>query len=105
MVEIRWSIDALDDLESIISYIEQDSPEKAIELVKGIFEKIEQLKQFPYIGRKFPDRKDDQLREIILKHKDQYYQTNPCQLYSYVYMKWANANNLDWNYNFVNNFW
>ena len=68
MVVIRWSIGALDDLESISAYIEQDSPEKAIELVKGIFEKIEQSKQFPYIGRKFPDREDDQLREIIFKN-------------------------------------
>jgi len=68
MVVIRWSIGALDDLESISAYIEQDSPEKATELVKGIFEKIEQLKQFPYIGRKFPDREDDQLREIIFKN-------------------------------------
>jgi len=68
MVVIRWSIGALDDLESISAYIEQDSPEKALELVKGIIEKIEQLKQFPYIGRKFPDREDDQLREIIFKN-------------------------------------
>ena len=68
MVVIRWSIGALDDLESISAYIEQDSSEKAIVLVKGIFEKIEQLKQFPYIGRKFPDREDDQLREIIFKN-------------------------------------
>lgn len=68
MVVIRWSIGALDDLESISAYIEQDSPEKAREIVKGIIEKIEQLKQFPNIGRKFPDREDDQLREIIFKN-------------------------------------
>jgi len=68
MVVIRWSIGALDDLESISAYIEQDSPIKAKELAKGIFEKIEQLKQFPYMGRKFPDRDDDQLREIIFKN-------------------------------------
>jgi len=68
MVVIRWSIGALDDLESISAYIEQDSPIKAKELVEGIFEKIEQLKQFPFMGRKFPDRDDDQLREIIFKN-------------------------------------
>jgi len=68
MVVIRWSIGALDDLESISPYIEQDSPIKAKELVEGIFEKIEQLKQFPFMGRKFPDRDDDQLREIIFKN-------------------------------------
>ncbi len=67
MVEIRWSIDALDDLESIISYIEQDSPQKASDLVKGIFEKIEMLRDFPYLGRIFPDRNDEKIREIIYK--------------------------------------
>ncbi len=57
MVAIRWSIDALDDLELIASYIEQDSPEKADNLVSGIFEKVDILnaKIFPfrsYIFRK-----------------------------------------------------
>jgi addiction module RelE/StbE family toxin len=68
MVVIRWSIRALDDLESISDYIEKDSPEKANKFVKAIFEKIEQLKQFPYIGRKFPNKEGDKLREIIFKN-------------------------------------
>ena len=67
MVDIRWSLGALEDIESISSYISQDYPEKAIEIVKGIIEKIEQLKQFPKLGRKFPDRKVERIREIIFK--------------------------------------
>jgi toxin ParE1/3/4 len=67
MVDIRWSIGALEDIESISSYISQDYPEKASEIVKGILEKIEQLKQFPKLGRKFPDRTDERIREIIFK--------------------------------------
>ena len=67
MVDIRWSIGALEDIESISSYISHDYPEKASEIVKGIIEKIEQLKQFPKLGRKFPDRNDERIREIIFK--------------------------------------
>ncbi|GAJ03110.1 unnamed protein product [marine sediment metagenome] len=44
MVDIRWSIGALEDIESISSYISQDFPEKASEIVRGIIKKIEQLK-------------------------------------------------------------
>ncbi|KKN37832.1 hypothetical protein LCGC14_0759410 [marine sediment metagenome] len=67
MVNIRWSIGALEDIESISSYISRDYPEKASEIVRGIIEKIEQLKQFPKLGRKFPDRDDERIREIIFK--------------------------------------
>ena len=69
MVIIRWSIGALEDIESISSYIAHDYPEKASEIVKGIVAKIEQLKQFPRIGRIFPDREDERIREI---------RENPC---------------------------
>ena len=41
MVDIRWSIGALEDIESISSYISRDYPKKASEIVKGIIEKIE----------------------------------------------------------------
>ena len=68
MVEIRWSIDALDDLESIASYIEQDSPEKAIEFVSEIFEKVEILKDFPRVSRIFSEWKNKRIREIIHKN-------------------------------------
>ncbi len=67
MVERRWSIDALDDLESIASYIEKDSPKRAANLVNGIFEKINILKDFPYSGRIFLDRNNERIREIIYK--------------------------------------
>ncbi|MHA1285253.1 MAG: type II toxin-antitoxin system RelE/ParE family toxin [Promethearchaeota archaeon] len=58
---------ALEDIESISSYISRYYPEKANELIKGIINKIEQLKQFPKLGRKFPERDDDNIREIIYK--------------------------------------
>ena len=68
MVDIRWSKSSLEDLESISFYISQDSTEKAMELVKGIFDKVNQLKDFPYMGRKFPDKDVDRIRELIYKN-------------------------------------
>ena len=67
MVNIRWSIGALEDIESISSYISQDYPEQANEIIRGIIDKIEQLKRFPKLGHKFPDRDDENIREIIFK--------------------------------------
>jgi len=67
MVDIRWSPEAIEDIESISDYISQDSEEYASDLIKGIIMGIENLKKFPFLGRKFPDREDDNLREIIYK--------------------------------------
>ncbi len=76
MVDIRWSIGAIDDIESISTYISRDYPEKASEIVKGIVDKIEQLRQFPNLGRKFPDRDDEKIREIIFKKYRIVYEIN-----------------------------
>ena len=76
MVIIRWSIGSLEDIESISSYIAHDYPEKANEIVKGIVSKIEELKQFPRIGRKFPDKDDERIREIIFKKYRIVYEIN-----------------------------
>ncbi|MBN1803530.1 MAG: type II toxin-antitoxin system RelE/ParE family toxin [Candidatus Lokiarchaeota archaeon] len=68
MVGVRFSTGALEDLENISSYISKDSPKRAKNFVKEIFKKIEQLKDFPYMGRKFPDKNEETLREFF--HKD-----------------------------------
>ena len=67
MVDIRWSIGALEDIESISSYISHYYPKKASEMVIGIINKIEQLTQFPKLGHKYPDRDDESIREIFFK--------------------------------------
>lgn len=36
-------------------------------VVFGILNKIEQLKQFPKMGRKYPERNDEKIREIFYK--------------------------------------
>ncbi|MBN1799911.1 MAG: type II toxin-antitoxin system RelE/ParE family toxin [Candidatus Lokiarchaeota archaeon] len=55
----------MEDLENISSYISTDSPQRARSFVKKIFKKIEQLKDFPYMGWKFSDKKEEKLREFF----------------------------------------
>ncbi|MHA1351153.1 MAG: type II toxin-antitoxin system RelE/ParE family toxin [Promethearchaeota archaeon] len=68
MVEIKWTHNALEDLDDIANYISKDSPKYAQILVKQIYEMINSLKQFPMFGRKVPEYKDPNLREIIYKN-------------------------------------
>ena len=65
MVEIKWTNNALEDLDDIANYISKDSPKYAQILVKQIYEMINSLKQFPMFGRKVPEYNVPNLREII----------------------------------------
>ena len=68
MVEIKWTNNALEELDDIALYISKDSPKYAQILVKQIYEMISHLKQFPKFGRKVPEYKDPNLREILYKN-------------------------------------
>ncbi len=65
MTKIIWSPQALHDVESIRTYIAQDSPRVAELVVGRIIQAVERLKSFPESGRKVPERNDPQIREII----------------------------------------
>ncbi len=68
MVEIKWTHNALEDLEDIGNYISKDSPKYAQILITQIYEIVNSLKQFPMFGRKVPEYNDPKLREIIYKN-------------------------------------
>ena len=53
--EIEWSQEALEDIESIATYIEKDSPIYAKSVVSKIFEKAEMLQNFSESGRIVPE--------------------------------------------------
>ena len=55
------------DLESIENYIAEDSPIIAQQFIRRIFERIEQLSEFPESGKIVPEFSDKQLRELNLK--------------------------------------
>jgi addiction module RelE/StbE family toxin len=63
---LKWSEEALEDIESIATYIEKDSPIYAKSVVSKFFEKAEILQEFPELGRKVPEFNDTIIREVFV---------------------------------------
>jgi addiction module RelE/StbE family toxin len=63
---LEWSEEALEDIESIATYIENDSPVYAKSVVSKFFEKAEILKDFSELGRMVPELNDATIREIFV---------------------------------------
>ena len=68
MVRVKWTNNALEELDDIARYISKDSPKYAKILMNQIFEMASHLEQFPKLGRKVPEYNDPNLREIIYKN-------------------------------------
>ncbi len=64
--KLEWSEEALEDIESIATYIEKDSPTYAKSVVSKFFEKAEIVQEFPKLGRKVPEFNDTTVREIFV---------------------------------------
>ena len=62
-MELRWTEEAAADLEHITDYLFQNAPERAAELVRGIYNAPAALLTFPYRGR--AGRKEE-TRELVL---------------------------------------
>jgi toxin ParE1/3/4 len=65
-IQLEWSNEALEDIESIATYIEKDSPVYAKSVVSKFFEKAEIIKDFIEIGRIVPELNDSNIREIFV---------------------------------------
>jgi len=63
---LEWSEEALEDIESIATYIEKDSLFYAKLVVSKIFEKAEILQEFPELGRIVPETNDETIREVFI---------------------------------------
>ena len=50
-MELRWTEEAAADLEHIADYLFQNAPERAVELVRGIYNAPAALLTFPNRGR------------------------------------------------------
>jgi plasmid stabilization system protein ParE len=62
-VEVAWSPEAIEDIESIASYIERDSPFYAKAVVQKIVDLGRTLPRFPEMGRVVPELEDPAIRE------------------------------------------
>ena len=66
MTAIKWSPQAVRDVESIRDYIAQDSRRYADLTVGRILASVEHLSAFPLSGRMVPERDDPKIREVIV---------------------------------------
>ena len=67
MVQIEWSEEAEEDLDDILSYLTKSSSQYANSFFERIHEALENIKNFPKIGRKVPESKKPSDREIIIQ--------------------------------------
>lgn len=72
MAQIIWTDPTLSELDEIANYIALDKPSAAAKLVKQVFDRIDQLANFPDSGKKPEDIKDSPYLEIIIK---------PCRIF------------------------
>jgi len=68
MVTVKWTKNALEELDEIAKYISRDSPKFAKILVNQMFETARHLEQFAKLGRIVPEYDNPDLREIIYKN-------------------------------------
>jgi plasmid stabilization system protein ParE len=66
VVEVRWTLQAIDDLRSIADFIAKGSSHYARLTVIDLFLAVERLASFPRSGRIVPEIKNPAIREIIL---------------------------------------
>ncbi|NOR51263.1 MAG: type II toxin-antitoxin system RelE/ParE family toxin [Gammaproteobacteria bacterium] len=66
MARLIWTEPALADLNEIADYIALDNFAAAQNLVQKIFSWVERLEQFPESGRKPPEIRNTQYRELII---------------------------------------
>ncbi|WP_028895270.1 type II toxin-antitoxin system RelE/ParE family toxin [Syntrophorhabdus aromaticivorans] len=64
-MRILWSPLAIDRVAEIAEYIAADNPSAAENWVSTVFEKVEELKKFPEIGRVVPEIDNKSIRELI----------------------------------------
>ena len=66
MVEVRWTVQAKDDIENIAEYIARDSEKYAEIQVQRFLEATEILTTFPKTGRIVPETDIETIRELIV---------------------------------------
>ena len=65
MVQINWTLQAIDDLRAIAEYIKLDSVRYAKLQIIKIKSRTQILKSFPQTGRIVPEIENDQIRELL----------------------------------------
>jgi addiction module RelE/StbE family toxin len=65
MAEVIWTEPALSDLDAIADYIALDKPDAARQLVRRVFQHVEQLSDHPKSGSRPPELKGWRYRQVV----------------------------------------
>lgn len=66
-MNVRWTQNALADLEAIEAYISRHSARYARGMVERIFDRAAQLENHPLLGAVVPEYRDESIRELLAK--------------------------------------
>ncbi len=75
-VEIRWSINSVNNLEEIAKYISENSPLYAPVFINKIIQSVDRLIDFPFSGRIVPEYENENIREVIFHNYRIIYKIN-----------------------------
>jgi len=64
-VKLHWSPRAVGQAEAAFDFIADERPQAAAEWLDGLFERVRTLREFPTQGRRVPEARRDDLRELI----------------------------------------
>jgi plasmid stabilization system protein ParE len=64
--KVIWSTPALNDVEGIAAFIARDSERYAASVVQRIIEAVELAAEFPTMGRRVPELRNDAIREVLV---------------------------------------
>jgi len=68
MAKIRWTEEAAAWLEDIHRYVAQDSPAAARRVVRGIYDKVQTLAEFPEMGYRYRTESEGDVRVLLYGH-------------------------------------
>jgi toxin ParE1/3/4 len=66
VTRVRWTEQAVGDLQAIREFIERDSPRYGRHVAERLFDATLRLKLFPLSGRIVPELERDDIRELIV---------------------------------------
>lgn len=76
-MKIEWTEPAVSDLEALRDYIARDSEEYAVRFVGRIIEAVDKLEILPEKGRRVPEAKQEEIREILFQSYRIIYRLKP----------------------------
>jgi len=68
MAKISWTNEAEFWLKEIYDYIAFDNPEAAITTIQTLYEKVQVLKNYPYLGYRYQQIQERHIRIILYGH-------------------------------------